>query len=143
MPGADSVLEMLRERGMRLGILSNAQCYTLPMLEGLFVRSLDQLGFHPRLRVFSFEEGEGKPSPRLFADLAREAAKLGVAPEEILYVGNDFQKDIRPAQRAGFRTALFAGDASSLRLGGIAEAEAVATADAVITHLGQIGEILG
>ncbi len=39
-----------------------------------------------------------------------------MAPEEILYLGNDIRNDIWPAQAEGFRTALFAGDRRSLRL---------------------------
>lgn len=142
MPGADELLATLRGKGFLLGIISNAQFYTLPVMEGLFGVDLGALGFHPRLRVFSFEQGEGKPSPRLFTRLSGEAASLGVAPEAILYIGNDFRKDILPARAAGFRTALFAGDSRSLRLGGIPEAEAVSTADAVITDLAQVAGLL-
>lgn len=142
MPDADVILDALRERGFLLGIISNAQFYTLPVMEGLFGRDFDGLGFHPRLRVFSFEMGEGKPSPRLFSRLSEEAAVLGLAPEEILYVGNDFHKDILPGRAAGFRTALFAGDSRSLRLGGVPADEAVATADAVLTGLAQIADLL-
>lgn len=142
MPDADVILDALRKRGFLLGIISNAQFYTLPVMEGLFGRDFDGLGFHPRLRVFSFEMGEGKPSPRLFSRLSEEAAALGVVPEEILYVGNDFHKDILPGRAAGFRTALFAGDSRSLRLGGVPADEAVATADAVLTGLAQIADLL-
>jgi putative hydrolase of the HAD superfamily len=142
MPDADSILDTLRASGFPLGIISNAQFYTLPVMEGLFGKDLDGLGFHTSLRVFSFEVGEGKPSPRLFSRLSAEAAALGVRPEEILYIGNDFHKDILPARTAGFRTGLFAGDARSLRLGGVSPEEAVATADAVLTGLGQIRGIV-
>ena len=142
MPNAEFILDALHVGGFLLGIISNAQFYTLPVMEGLFGKDLDGLGFHPRLRVFSFEVGEGKPSPRLFSRLSEEAATLGVAPEEILYIGNDFHKDILPAREAGFRTALFAGDSRSLRLGGVPKEEAVATADAVLTDLAQIRKIL-
>lgn len=143
MPGAESLLATLRRRGLPLGILSNAQFYTLPVLEGLFRADLDTLGFHPRLRVFSYEEGEGKPSPRLYQLLRDRAAALGIAPHQILHVGNDYHKDVLPARAAGFRTALFAGDTRSLRLGSVPETEAIATADLVITELGQVAECLG
>mgnify|MGYP000998730885 CR=1 FL=1 len=138
MPYAAEALAALRGAGFVLGIVSNAQFYTLPVMEGLFGASLDGLGFHPGLRVFSFEEGEGKPSPRLFALLRERAAALGIAPEEVFYLGNDLQKDVLPAREAGFRTGLFAGDARSLRLGGVSEQEATEIADAVITGLDQV-----
>ncbi len=138
MPHAEETLAALRAAGVVLGIVSNAQFYTLPVMEGLFGESLDGLGFHPSLRVFSFEEGEGKPSPRLFALLRERAAALGIAPDEVFYLGNDLRKDVLPARADGFRTGLFAGDALSLRLGGMPETEAVGLADAVITDLAQV-----
>ncbi len=143
MPGAIELLGELRERGMVMGIISNAQFYTLPVMEGLFGAGLDDLGFHPDLRVFSFEEGEGKPSLRLFEKLRDRAAALGIAASEIFYLGNDWKKDVLPARAVGFRAALFAGDVRSLRLGGVGECEAWATTDAVITGLQQVVGCLG
>lgn len=142
MPGAAAILGTLREAGYPLGIVSNAQFYTLPVVEGLFGADLDALGFHPRLRVFSFEVGEGKPSPRLFELLRERAGELGIAPAGILYLGNDFHKDVLPARAAGFRTALFAGDDRSLRLGDVPPEEAAALSDAVITDLAQLPALL-
>lgn len=138
MPGAIELLGDLRARGMVMGIISNAQFYTLPVMEGLFGAGLDDLGFHPDLRVFSFEEGEGKPSLRLFETLRDSAAALGIDPSEIFYLGNDWKKDVLPARAVGFRTGLFAGDVRSLRLGGVGEEEASASADAVVTGLEQV-----
>jgi putative hydrolase of the HAD superfamily len=138
MPGARALLETLRARGLLLGIISNAQFYTLPVMEGVFGAGLDDLGFHPDLRLFSFEEGEGKPSLRLFEALREKAAAFGIAAHEILYLGNDWKKDVLPARAAGFRTGLFAGDVRSLRLGEVTEEEAWESVDAVITSLEQV-----
>lgn len=143
MPGAIELLGDLRARGMTLGIISNAQFYTLPVMEGLFGAGLDDLGFHPDLRVFSFEEGEGKPSSRLFETLRERAASVGIAASEIFYLGNDWKKDVVPAGAVGFRTGLFAGDVRSLRLGGVGEEEARESVDAVITGLEQVVRCLG
>lgn len=140
MPGAIGLLGELRARGLVMGIISNAQFYTLPVMEGLFGAGLDDLGFHPDLRVFSFEEGEGKPSLRLFEMLRERAAALGIDPSEIFYLGNDWKKDVLPARAVGFRTGLFAGDGRSLRLGGVGEEEAWESVDAVVTNLGQVWE---
>ena len=63
---------------------------------------------------------------------------MGLAPAAIFYLGNDITKDVLPARELGFRTGLFAGDARSLRLGGLSGDEATATADAVITDLAQL-----
>jgi len=138
MPGARALLETLRARGLLLGIISNAQFYTLPVMEGLFGAGLDDLEFHPDLRLFSFEAGEGKPSLRLFEALREKAAAFGIAAHEIFYLGNDWKKDVLPARAAGFRTGLFAGDVRSLRLGEVTEKEAWESVDAVITTLEQV-----
>jgi len=143
MPGAIELLGDLRARGMVMGIISNAQFYTLPVMEGLFGGSLDDLGFHPDLRVFSFEDGEGKPSLRLFETLREKAAALGIAASEIFYLGNDWKKDALPARAVGFRTGLFAGDVRSLRLGGVGEEEAWESVDAVVTGLEEVLGCLG
>jgi putative hydrolase of the HAD superfamily len=48
------------------------------------------------------EMGEGKPKPGVFA---RAAAAMGLAPEELLMVGNSYGHDIVPAIVAGWKTA--------------------------------------
>lgn len=138
MPRAGEVIERLRRAGFSLGIISNAQFYTLPVMEALFGASLDALGFHPELQVFSFHEREGKPSLRLFSLLAAKAAVLGIASEQILYLGNDLIKDVLPARAVGFRTGLYAGDARSLRLGGLTFAAARDIPNVVITDFRQL-----
>jgi putative hydrolase of the HAD superfamily len=142
MPGAAETLAALREGGTPLGLVSNAQFYTPPTMEGLFGADLDALGFHPGLRVFSYEEREGKPSATLFRRLGERAAALGIGVGEILYLGNDLDKDVLPARAAGCFAALFAGEARSLRLGGRRPEEASAIADAVVTELGQVPALL-
>ncbi|MEQ1839356.1 MAG: HAD family hydrolase [Verrucomicrobiales bacterium] len=142
MPGAAGVIEQVRLSGLKMGIISNAQFYTLPVMEGLFGTTLDGLGFDPSLQVFSFQVREGKPSRRLFDDLAGKAGECGIEPGQIFYLGNDMSKDVLPARATGFRTGLFAGDATSLRLGEYSAAEAFSLADAVITDLAQIPRIL-
>ena len=138
MPHAAEVIRTIAQSGRSLGIVSNAQFYTRPVVEGLFDGTLDDLGFHPELQVFSYEIREGKPSLRLYEILAECAGGLGIAPEQIFYLGNDMTKDVLPARDLGFRTGLFAGDARSLRLGGFSQEEASHTADAVITDLAQL-----
>jgi putative hydrolase of the HAD superfamily len=111
MPGAAETIRFLKERGIRLGIVSNAQFYTPLILEALFGKSLESLGFDPALCVWSYREHRAKPSEELFQKLTSET-DLSAA----LYVGNDMLNDIWTASRAGCRTVLFAGDKRSLRL---------------------------
>ena len=47
--------------------------------------------------------GVEKPSAEFFARIVEEA---GCAPGSVLYVGDRLDNDIRPAQQAGFGTAL-------------------------------------
>lgn len=142
MPGASSVLQILKKRGVILGVVSNAQSYTKMVFEGVVGSSLSEFGIEPSMSVFSFELGEGKPSTRLYEMLSSAIREKGIEPNEVLYIGNDMRKDILPARETGFRTALFAGDKRSLRFGDCTETEAMSIPDFVITELTQLLEIV-
>jgi len=138
MPGLRAVLDALRRRGLALGILSNAQFYTPSLFECFLGAAPRELGFAEELCLYSFELGLAKPSARLFALARQRLLARGIRPSRVLMVGNDARRDLAPARAAGFRTALFAGDARSLR--GAEEAEA---ADAVLNELAQLPPLLG
>ncbi|MDF1741560.1 MAG: HAD family hydrolase [Verrucomicrobiales bacterium] len=142
MPGAVNLIRWLAESGITMGIISNAQDYTHSVFAGVMGGSFEALGFDPDLMVFSYEEGEGKPSLALYHKMRERLEKRGVAPDTVLYVGNDMTKDVLPAAEVGFRTCLFAGDDRSLRSGGFSGDEVGAIADAVVTDLKQIGDLL-
>ncbi len=115
MPHADACLAQLAQRGITLGLISNAQFFTPLVLAALLNGSPEELGFTPELCLYSFEYGWAKPAGRLY-ELSRERLQLrGISPQEVLYVGNDMRNDVVPAARVGFHTALFAGDRRSLR----------------------------
>lgn len=116
MPGARELLKAALQAGLALGIVSNAQYYTPPILEASFGSSLRELGFEDDLCVWSWRLGRAKPDVGLFRALSDALAARGIPPAEAVYVGNDLLNDIRPAQVEGYRTALFAGDSRSLRL---------------------------
>jgi putative hydrolase of the HAD superfamily len=61
--------------------------------------------------------------------------RRGIRHDEVLYVGNDMLNDIMPANSVGFRTALFAGDARSLRLREDEPSVRGSTPDLVVTDL--------
>lgn len=115
MPGAAGVLRELRDRGNRLGLISNAQFYTPLMLEALFGESLDGLGIEPALCFYSYRFGRAKPGVFLYEQARQRLAAEGIGAKNTLYVGNDLRNDVLPARQVGFRTALFAGDRRSLR----------------------------
>ena len=115
--GMLQTIKVLNESGLRLGIVSNAQFYTPLMLEALCGQSIENLGFEPGLCVWSYKQRVGKPSGHLFRTVCNNLQeRFNIMASQTLYVGNDMLKDIWPASKAGMRTALFAGDARSLRL---------------------------
>lgn len=101
IPGAFEAVRMISSSGIRLGLLSNAQCNALHSLEHITPL------FEPELTLLSHQLGIAKPSPHLFAEMASRLHALHIAPHEVLYIGNDPDHDILPAQHQGWHTALF------------------------------------
>lgn len=103
--GAADTLRRLRERGMLLGIASNAQSYTLRELaEALSAAGLSFDLFVPELCFWSFAHGFSKPNPHVFRLLTARLRARQVAPDEILMVGDRIDNDIAPARAQGWRT---------------------------------------
>ncbi len=114
MPGIINTLARLRQRGIKMGIVSNAQFYTPLILQILFGASLAKLGFDRSLCIWSYRFGRAKPSPDLLnLALKRLEQKHGLTPREVLVIGNDWNNDLAPARRAGCRTALLAASRRS------------------------------
>ena len=93
-----ALLDSLRTRGLRLGIVSNA------FDPGwLLRRDLEEMGLVERLDVivFSSEVGKRKPDPSIF----RAALEpLGASPEETIFVGDRLYEDVRGAGELGMTT---------------------------------------
>jgi HAD superfamily hydrolase (TIGR01509 family) len=97
-PTTHALLEVLRERGLRLALVSNA--LDPPWL---LHRDLAEFGVAERLdaAVFSSEVGFRKPHPAIF----RRALELvGVEPDRALMVGDRRLEDVRGAKELGMRT---------------------------------------
>jgi putative hydrolase of the HAD superfamily len=112
-------LSILSESQIKLGIVSNGQFYT-PLDLTLLMRaqSSDKLDdyldiFDRNLVYFSYEYGVAKPSRLLFEKLYDALYEYQILPEQTVFVGNDLQQDILPAQEIGMKTAFFAGDCRS------------------------------
>lgn len=115
MPGAQPLLGELAQKGLRLGIVSNAQGFTLPLVEDLGgVFGVDSV-FDLNLCVFSYRYRQAKPGPRLFEVLCGGLEHSGISPDQAIYVGNDRLNDVWAASQAGLRTAWFVGDDRSMR----------------------------
>jgi putative hydrolase of the HAD superfamily len=93
-----ALLDSLRERELLTGLVSNA------FDPGwLLHQDLASMGLAERLdaAVFSSEVGKRKPHPAVFE---ATLTKLGVAPEEALFVGDRRYEDIRGAKELGMTT---------------------------------------
>ncbi len=92
------LLDALRERGLRLGLVSNAFDPAW-----LLHRDLQGMRLEERLdvSVFSSEVGLRKPHPAIFE---RALDALGVAPENALFVGDRLFEDVRGAAELGMTT---------------------------------------
>jgi len=142
MPHLKQVLRELKNKHIILGIISNAQFFT-PYLFDWFLRSdLKNLGFEPNLILFSYKFGHAKPSSFLFEVASSRLKEINIPTDSVLYVGNDMLNDIYPAQKTGFITGLFAGDARSLRLRSDEPVCENLSADIVITDLIQLLDYL-
>ncbi|HSJ50480.1 MAG TPA: HAD-IA family hydrolase [Actinomycetota bacterium] len=86
------VLRVLRDAGIRLGVVSNFEDWLEGLLERLGIGSFFDV------RVISGVEGLEKPDPRIFR-LAMERA--GVEPAVSVYVGDNPEFDVDPALALG------------------------------------------
>jgi putative hydrolase of the HAD superfamily len=95
-----ALLESLRGRGLKLGLVSNA----FDPAE-LLHRDLAEMGVAERLdvAVFSSEVGRRKPDPLIFEQALE---RLGAAPERALFVGDTLATDIAGASALGMQTCL-------------------------------------
>jgi putative hydrolase of the HAD superfamily len=93
-----ALLDAIRERGLKTGIVSNSFDPAW-----LLLRDLDEMGLAERLdvAVFSSEVGLRKPHPEIFR---RALSQLGVEPERALFVGDRLLQDIAGAHALGMRT---------------------------------------
>jgi putative hydrolase of the HAD superfamily len=97
-PATHELLEALRGRGLKLGLVSNA----IDSGE-LLHRDLDRMGVAERLdvAVFSSEIGLRKPHPAIFE---HALGRLGVEARDALFVGDDLLADVGGAAGVGMRT---------------------------------------
>lgn len=124
-PDAAPVLAGLRERGLRVGVLSNT-IWPRVRHEAWFARDgvLDLIDG----AVYSSEIAWTKPHPEAFR---AAAAAVGAEPEQVLFVGDRPFEDIHGASRVGMRTALV----PFTRIGEHERGPVQGEADAVLTRL--------
>lgn len=116
MPNLAKLLKVCRQQNCHMGLISNAQFFTALLFEWFLGADASVLGFNPNLVILSYQKGYAKPSPVFFKTAAAAIEAEDITRSSTLVVGNDMLNDIYPAKQMGFQTALFAGDARSLRL---------------------------
>lgn len=138
MPNLENLLAACRQQNLAMGIISNAQFFTPLLFEWFLDASMENLGFDSELIFLSYQLGCAKPSQVLFKMAASAIKAKGFDTTAALFVGNDMLNDIYPAHQLGFQTALFAGDARSLRLRTDDARCLNLSADLILTDLGQL-----
>src|SRR5437764_5519673 len=93
-----SLLDSLRDRGLKIGLVSNSMDPTWILL-----RDLEEQELLPRLDavVFSSDVGVRKPRREIFE---RALDELDVPAERALFVGDRLHADVRGAREVGMRT---------------------------------------
>jgi putative hydrolase of the HAD superfamily len=105
------MLRWLKERPCLLGIISNAQAYTLrEVQEALATHGLDRSLFERDLCFWSFEHGFSKPDPHVFQILTARLQARGITPDQTLMVGDCLDNDIEPAEAHGWRVWHYTAD---------------------------------
>lgn len=90
-------LQTLRDRGLKLAIVSNWDERLRPLLRNL------KLDSHFDAMVVSAEIGFHKPAPPIFRKLVGD---LGIRAEHILHVGDSWREDLQGARDAGLKGLL-------------------------------------
>jgi putative hydrolase of the HAD superfamily len=101
-PGSLDMLERVKEKGYKIGLVSDV-AWGLPVDYPL--QDLDHFGLEPYFddMVFSTDVGLRKPHPKMFK-LA--LYNLGAKPEESFFIGNSIRCDIQGANTVGIRSIL-------------------------------------
>lgn len=99
-PKIKETFAALKKMGLKLGILSNTFVNAHSLEKHL--KQLGLLDFFT-VRMYSYEFDFRKPDARIFKIAAE---RIGEAAENIMYVGDRIDKDIRPTLRIGMKPVL-------------------------------------
>lgn len=96
---AQALLDALRSRGIKTGLVANSW----PDPARLLRADVEAFGLADRLDVvvFSEEVGARKPQPEIFL---HALGRLGVEPENAIFVGDRLETDVQGAARVGMTT---------------------------------------
>ncbi len=99
-PGMREALQELQSMGLRLACVSNAF-----MGAATLGRIMDERGLSPHLEfiISSCEAGIRKPHPEIYRVAAE---RIGLSPEEVIYVGDRVDADVEGPSAIGMRGVL-------------------------------------
>jgi hypothetical protein len=145
-PGVATALKAVADAGLVQGLCGDGQGFTPVQLQrGLDAQDGGRLEamIPPELQMLSHEVKGKKPSERLFQFALDRLETLGIGPAEVLHVGSRIDKDLSPAKKLGLRTALFAGDRTSLAATRDQLKDSATRPDVLLTDLAQIADVIG
>jgi HAD superfamily hydrolase (TIGR01662 family) len=96
-PGTVPALQRLKDAGYRMAVISNADGRVEGIMETTGIRPFFEFVLDSEL------EGVEKPDPEIFL---RACRRMGVEPEESLYVGDLYPVDVLGARKVGMHAVL-------------------------------------
>jgi putative hydrolase of the HAD superfamily len=135
--GAGPTLTELKRRGLKIGLISNTG-----RTPGYVLREiLDRLGLATSIdaMVFSNEHGECKPRRSIFDNLHRA---IGVAHDEIVFIGDNLYVDVFGAQQCGMRAIHFVPAVRGTAVAPPVDHGEEIVPDAVITRLDEVPSVV-
>lgn len=146
-PGAAETVRLISEGTRVQGLLSDGQCFTPGQIQWCFRQQDPEFdlnrAFPPSLRVLSADKKAKKPADALFKAAVQALGDKGIRPDQVLHVGSSLARDIGPAKKHGFRTALFAGDKNSLVATPEQLKDNATRPDVLLTELPQVMDVIG
>ncbi|HEY2909459.1 MAG TPA: HAD hydrolase-like protein, partial [Gemmataceae bacterium] len=145
-PGAAEIVRALANGNKPQGLLADGQCFTFGQLQRCLRQQDADLDVNAALpaslRIISVERKAKKPSDTIFKAAIQALGERGIRAGETLHVGSSLPRDIGPAKKHGFRTALFAGDKNSLAATAEQLKDPAFRPDVMITELNQVLEVM-
>ncbi len=100
-PDVPPALKLFREKGIKIGIVTNA--YQPMWLRDIELATFGLLEYFPECRISAADAGYLKPHPSIF-EYALEC--IGTKPEETVFIGDNPVADIAGAQGIGMQAVL-------------------------------------
>jgi hypothetical protein len=145
-PGADIALTAVTDGGLTQALLTDSQPFSWVQMQRAWrqagssrpVGSLLQMP----LAAESWDVGVKKPSKSLYERFLVRMATKNIAPAEVLHISSRLKDDLAIAKSLGMKTALYAGDKTSLRATKDELSDSALKPDRLLTELSQIRDVL-